>query len=237
MPPPSRAPAPTIPAMPSRVREADPTPSPTNQASPGPRNSGSTRASPARSAPAPGTEPRSVTPLASREPGSPRTTAPRVSRCSSSSRARCCSSPARSRCSHSLGRGGCSASPSLLHAATTTVVTLTMLHVMAGPKRAIRVGDRPSARPTRGAGRRADLVDSAWNVCFATTTDGCDPHPRRNRHKRRRRLNPSRDRRWRDIRTGFVRDTPGSRPKRKALRDDTACSWSPTRTWPRRTRS
>ena len=46
----------------------------------------------------------------------------------------------------------------LLHAAMTTVVTLTLLHVMAGPKRAIPVGDRPSARPTRGAERRADLV-------------------------------------------------------------------------------
>ena len=123
-----------------------------------------------------------------------------------------------------------------IHAAMTAVVMLTIVHVMAGPRRAIRVGDRPSPTPTRRSGHRADLVRSAWSVCSATTADGCGPRPRRigtsgagastqgaivgGVHPHRL---PSVTRR-------------GSRPKRKGLRGDTACSWSPTRTWPRRTR-
>ncbi len=45
-----------------------------------------------------------------------------------------------------------------IHAATTAVVMLTILHVMAGPKRAIPVGDRPSPTPTPYSDHRADLV-------------------------------------------------------------------------------
>ena len=45
-----------------------------------------------------------------------------------------------------------------MHAATAAVVMLTIVHVMAGPKRAIRVGDRPSPTPTRRPAHRADLV-------------------------------------------------------------------------------
>ena len=45
-----------------------------------------------------------------------------------------------------------------IHAATTAVVVLTLLHVMAGPMRAIGIGDRPSRTPTRRPAHRADLV-------------------------------------------------------------------------------
>jgi hypothetical protein len=47
-----------------------------------------------------------------------------------------------------------------MHAAMTAVVTLMLLHVMTEPKRAIPVSDRPSARPTPGAGHRTDLMAS-----------------------------------------------------------------------------
>ena len=45
-----------------------------------------------------------------------------------------------------------------IHAATTAVVLLTLLHVMAGSRRAIPVGDRPSPTPTPYSDHRADLV-------------------------------------------------------------------------------
>ncbi len=90
-----------------------------------------------------------------------------------------------------------------IHVATTAVVMLTIVYVMAGPKRAIRVGDRPSPTPTPHSGDRADLVAAPGVFAPRPPADGCGPRPRRNRDKRRRRLNPRRDRRWRDIRTGF----------------------------------